>query len=1285
MNIISRLHHKPGSFFGRLLTTGVSIWLLGVVFSPVLAATPSPVVDQAPLIIQKPLPPNITLMLDDSGSMAWDVMPDWSSLGSQTADALVSSDVNGVYFNPGTTYTPPLKADGSLYPNAAFASALVNGFNAGSRVVDLSVYDGSSDSSREGYVKSSIAYSIGAGTDGYSASTCGNYDGTSTKYPGYCFDSDDTGSSDFKDSGNGNYYYYYRCNSHQDTYNSDMCYPHSFFTYTTRNVDNTLTRHYVAKSTGDCTAAGLPTAVCDESMATQQNVANWFSYYHTRMLMAKSGVMNAFSSIDPAYRIGFGSINGSNASPVSLGSDYYSFQTSAKGGIYKTGLAIVKPFDATQKSNLWSWLVGTSPKGYTPLRGALDAVGQYYKTDQPWQAPGSTGTTELACRQSYTILTTDGFWNGDTPSGIGNVDLAPATLTGPNNRTYTYTPASPYSDDQSDTLADVAMKYWITDLRTSAANEVPTSTEDPAFWQHMTTFTLGLGFSPVDGQGTTAPSDDVALASTDEIFAWANGGTAIPGFIWPAPSKDNINNIADLEHAAVNGHGGFYSATSPVSFTAGIKAALARVSGRVGTGASLAANSTQLTTGAFAYQANYYTGSWMGDLKAIAVNPNNGTLATTLTWSAADPKVMPTYDKRNIWTYNPAAATGSQYVAFKNTSSTDATTGITNTSPAALSPAELTRLGSDATAQQNMINYLRGDASLEKPKTGGVYRTRTTPLGDIVNSQPVFVGQPDPNQFNGEVFAGSDTFGTYAATTRNNLIFVAANDGMLHAFDAGTTAVPNGTGTEVYAYLPAAVITTNTSTTGRTTGDLATLADPDYGTSTAPHQFFNDGELTVGDVYFGSAWHTVVVGTTGRGLAKAVYALDVTNPDPTKITLLWERSAAEVNGKYTDGNSKYIGQMTGKPVIAQTGDGVWSVLIGNGYNSTAGVAALLQFNIASGVLSVYQAGTTSGNGLAAPAVWMDNPTNGISTMAFAGDAQGGVWSFALNQTTNPVKKLFQATDGTTAQNAQPITSGMLVGKNPVTKDLWLFFGTGQYLNSADLDTRTTQSWYGLIVQSTTSGLAANGTNNITRNGNLVHRSIIAETPGTPEVLNADGTVKTAAIAPARAVTALPDPSGMSGKSGWFIDLLSPTSSTDGTGTVTYTSDQIHEGERIVTPNQFQGNQLLATTRIPQAVDLCNPSGRGWIMAVDPFTGTNPKLSFFDLNGDGMINQPADYIMVNGKPVATSGIGFSSLPNNPIFVGGSMLVSFDNGSATSIKTSGTSNTLQRVSWRELIAQ
>ncbi|UJJ56530.1 MULTISPECIES: pilus assembly protein [Rhodanobacter] len=1200
-------------------------------------------------------------MLDDSGSMRWDIMPDYGSLSDKSRDALVNSDVNGVYYNPTVKYTVPPQANGTPYPSATFDAALTNGFDKSSPAVDLSTYRGAYDVYNTNYVGTLVQYSIAVADKGASsyapASGCPADTAISGgAQPGYCAfnDTSNVPTVRFNFFATNGYFYVSRCKSISDVYtdSNNSCTPgHSFFTYTTVNTGGGYTRHYVAKVAGDCTTAGLASDVCDETDAARQNVATWFSYYHTRILMARSGVMSAFATIDPLFRVGFSSINGTNTAGMPTGAVTVGGKT----------IAAVQPFgdgsSGTQRASLWSWLTGVTPfKGGTPLRLSLDAVGQYYKADQPWQTSASD-TTELACRQSYTILTTDGFWNGGTPSSIGNVDnTTKGPITGPNNQPFTYNPGLPYSDSQSDTLADVAMKYWINDLR-PAVNEVPTSKEDPAFWQHMVTFTLGLGFDPVYAKGG-------ATVPVDQIFAWANGDSsqAISGFSWPVPGADKIENIADLAHAAVNGHGGFASAKTPDEFSAALKKALQRASDRVGTGASLAANSTQLKTGAFAYQANYYTGNWKGDLKAIAVDPNNAMLALTPTWTAASK--LPAAIDRKIYTYNPDVAPVAA-VAF--------------TDPATLSSAERPALGVDATAQQNMINYLRGDSSKEMSAKNGIYRTRETPLGDIVNSQPVYAGQPEANQFVGQVFTGSDTFGSYSATTRQGLIFVAANDGMLHAFNADT-------GAEVFAYLPAAVITSG----------LSNLSKPDYGSTSVPHQFFNDGELTIADVYFGSAWHTVAVGTTGRGTARAIYALDVTNP--ASITLLWERSAGD--GK---ANADSIGQMTGKPVIAQTdavasnttGDANWSVLIGNGYNSKNGTAALLQFAVKDGTLSVHATDATTANGLAAPAVWMGDLSVGISTVAYAGDAQGRVWSFGLNKATTrggvttyaptPIStgtKLYTAMDAASGGNAQPITGGMLIGKNPLTQDLWVFFGTGQYLNSSDLTTTTTQSWYGLIVSSATSGLAVDGTK---ARSSLVQRSIIAETPGTPEVLNADGTVATAAIAPARAVTATPSSSDMAGKSGWYIDLLSPTSTTAPDGTVTYTPNQTQQGERIVTPNQFQGNQLLATTRIPQAADLCNPSGRGWIMAVDPFTGTNPKSSFFDLNGDGQINQPADWIVVGGKPVAAGGMGFSSLPNNPIFMGGSMLVSFDNGSATSIKTSGTSGTLQRVSWRELIAQ
>lgn len=1288
MNIISRLHSKPGSFLGRLLTTGVSVWLLGVAFSPALAAI---TVDQAPLIIQKPPPPNITLMLDDSGSMAWGYMPDACYLNGVTCtggptysgngtnniskinnDALINSNNNGVYYNPALTYSPPVKADGTSYPNAtSLTSAWVNGFSSSNTTTsgtDITSFSTNDVVGVQDYFGKAMNYSSTIQSTTIAATQIYNNVTSQQCNSHYSYDTASYSNKSYSNTTS-------TCTL---TFSTPQTYSIPVFQYSTGNAAGPYKVAYVASSdcggVTNCLVASDTSGVAAPStVAAGQNIANWFSYYRTRILMAKSGLMNAFSGVDSTYRVGFGSINGNNTAglPASSSSTYaFSDQYNSNNA-----LATVQPFGdgtaGTQKANFWNWVAGESASNGTPLRQALGAVGEYYKTSQPWQSKSATtgNTEELACRQSYTILTTDGFWNDDNP-GNGNIDGTSATapMTGINNSSYQYTAALPYSDSNSDTLADVAMKYWMTDLRPSAINEVPTSTEDPAFWQHMTTFTLGLGFTP---QGI-APTG----TTVDQIFAWANGGTAISNFSWPTPASNSIYNIADLAHAAVNGHGGFYSATSPQSFSDGLKNALKRATERVGTGASLAANSTQLKTGAFAYQANYYTAKWKGDLKAIAVDPNLGTLAMTPTWTAVS--ALPAAAQRKIYTYNPTVSPAAA-VAF--------------TSPTTLSSTEQSALGSTATDQQNVINYLRGDASMEKSK-GGIYRTRDTALGDIVDSQPVYVGQPDPNQFVGQTFTGSDTFLSYTATTRQGLIFVAANDGMLHAFNADT-------GAEVYAYLPAAVITT-----GGLTGGLATLSDPNYGSTTAvPHQYFNDGELTVADVYFGSAWHSVAVGTTGRGLAKAIYALDVT--DPTNITLLWERSAGDGGT-----NADYIGQMTGKPIIAMTNDAGsadltgnknWSVLIGNGYNSKNGMAALLQFTIADGTLNVHPTtDTTTGNGLAAPAVWMNDLSVGISTMVYAGDAHGQIWSFPLNTaTTTKVKGVNVTTYGPPATptstgtlmfvakdsggTVQPITGGMLIGKNPTTQDLWVFFGTGQYLSNADLSTTSTQSWYGLIVQSSGSTAVSAST---TRSTALVQRSIIAETPGTPAVLNADGTVKTAAIAPARAVTPMPTPSDMTGKSGWYMDLLSPTSTTASDGTVTYAYDAAHEipqGERIVTPNQFQGNQLLATTRIPQVTDLCNPSGRGWIMAVDPFTGTNPKSSFFDLNGDGQINQPADWIMVGGKPVATSGMGFSSLPNNPIFMGGSMLVSFDNGNATSIKTSGTSGTLQRVSWRELIAQ
>lgn len=1395
-------------------------------------------IDQAPLTVQQSLPPNITLMLDDSGSMAWNFMPDicylngvsCSSGGSINAkpnnDALINAANNGVYYNPAITYTPPPRADGTSYPNSpSITGAYINGFtNTGT--VDITNYatNVSYNSSDRSYAGAYEGYTPGSGLTTGKSNIAFSYVETPDVQTETTTQSNSTACSNLHKNVSGWAYVSYGTLSRSCVW-SYQAPDRSFFQFSTGAKAGPYTVRYVASS--DCYSRANCVLASDTSgvaapagVAAGQNIANWFSYYRSRLLMAKSGLMNAFATLDPTIRFGFGSLDGGNSGNnnyTRLPTASYSYSDAYNGG--SNYIAEVRPFGAnntTHKNQFWTWLNGATASGGTPLRQALSAVGQYYQTAQPWQT-STADTTELACRQSYTILTTDGFWNesnfsvptelygsnvdapsrqvqsidsrtpvcasgytlnasaGDpgrcarittsapscssspwtsrindnstdvacaanpttrvptcsnsgvynsangtcsrgsvrcntspyttlTGSGSGQACVAspvtrtptcssgtlnagsaypglcysaqiatptcpsasnpstPAytltnantlnascqrtittteskviTNTGPNGQTYTYDadarPLKPYADTYANTLADVAMYYWLTDLRGAVDNEVPTSTEDPAFWQHMTTFTLGLGFTPtgITPSGTTI----------DQVFRWANGGAPIANFSWPQPSSDSINNITDLAHAAVNGHGGFYSATSPTDFSNALVDALKRVNERIGSGASLAANSTKLDTGTVTYQAVYYTGKWKGDLKAFTVNPSNGVIATTPSWVASN--VMPSAANRTIRTYNPGA-TGDRMVAFSSTST--------------LSTAQRTALFTDNNAatddtaqQQAIINYLRGDASGEE-KNGGRFRNRDTALGDIVNSQPLYIGAPNANLFFGKTFTGSSSYATFSADKVNRAarIWVAANDGMLHAFNTKarssgydtSTSPSSGSyepdlGEETFAYLPNAVILAG----------VANLADTRYGNNALPHAYFNDGEITVADVYYASAWHTVLVGTSGRGTARAVYALDVT--DSAAPRLLWERSAGDGLG-----NSNYIGQIVGKPIVAQTADGTWSVLLGNGYNSAANTAALLQFAVTDGALTVRTAGSDTDNGLAAPAVWMDDPTNGVSTKAYAGDLKGKVWAFNLNQTSGSV--LFSAVNS--GGTAQPITGGMLAGKDPKTGNVWLFFGTGRYLAQSELADTSVQSWYGLIAQSGPGQPGSLVSNLGNGRSALVQRQILYEAAATSSSL---------------AARAISSASGndMSGKSGWYIDLKPPS----GSG----------RGERMVTPNQFQGTLLLGTSRIPESSDPCNPSGSGWIMAIEPFTGTAPGSTFFDINHDTLFNNSDKITDANGNVHIVAGVGFSSIPTNPIFAGNTMLVSFDNAATGNVNTKGTVGAVQRLSWREWVVQ
>ena len=97
--------------------------------------------------------------------------------------------------------------------------------------------------------------------------------------------------------------------------------------------------------------------------------------------------------------------------------------------------------------------------------------------------------------------------------------------------------------------------------------------------------------------------------------------------------------------------------------------------------------------------------------------------------------------------------------------------------------------GQQEKAADNLVNYLRGQTGLEGFKAGDVnklYRKRKFALGDIIGGQPVYVKAPRATYFD----AGYEGFKS-AQSGRTAMVYVAANDGMLHAFYAdSTTADP---------------------------------------------------------------------------------------------------------------------------------------------------------------------------------------------------------------------------------------------------------------------------------------------------------------------------------------------------------------------------------------------------------------------------------------------------------------------------------------------------------------
>ena len=468
-----------------------------------------------------------------------------------------------------------------------------------------------------------------------------------------------------------------------------------------------------------------------------------------------------------------------------------------------------------------------------------------------------------------------------------------------------------------------------------------------------------------------------------------------------------------------------------------------------GTGGWLSTNATRLTAELRLYQASFELRDWTGRLRAVKVD-SAGTLGAATQWEAT----IPAAEQRRILT------------------SSGATSGIDFTWQA-LGAAGMQALIGDV----DTLNYLRGDQSRESSAGSPAgFRKRSARLGAIVNSQIALSGGEDfgyealvdtVNLASPASVAGL-AYSTYlrAKAGRTRLVLVGANDGMLHGFDAAS-------GAEKFAFVPRTLLAEAISAIDPRSV-LVRLADQAF----AP-RFYVDGSPWVGDAYWGGAWRTVVVGTSGVG-GKGVFALDISDPEAMSASkVLWD-----IDGR-ADPN---LGYTVGQAVIGRLHDGNFYAIFGNGYRSTNACPVLYVVRLPDGQLRRIPTGgraltdtcADAPNGLGRPSLYdiqgPGSPGHGTTDFVYAGDLQGNLWRFDLRnvslQSEPPtgagVERLFTATNA--SGQAQAITGPIQIGAAPPSvvpagtnpRPAMLWFGTGRHLAADDRSDLTQQSVYGIV-------------------------------------------------------------------------------------------------------------------------------------------------------------------------------------------------------------------------------
>lgn len=1029
----------------------------------------------------------------------------------------------------------------------------------------------------------------------------------------------------------------------------------------------------------DCPAAGGCKVAGELDADEQTNFANWYSYYRKRAHVQKRAVSSVIDS--SSARMGMASLQdnswiagGSVATPISDMSDTSSASDCGAG--------------ISNRDCLLQRLSQIRSLNATPLRRALDQAGIYFdQTDGlDHEYLGATAPSPLlteeeggGCQQNFVILVSDGFWNQPWPTvdsagqtmrshgdadtdgdsewdGGAQADGDPPPGDGDCIDRLMFGWTDPFTKD---TLADIAMHYYETDLSDTLPDNVgPRKDIDENRQQHLVTFTVAFG---VDGSMTDA-----------DVNPLSDRATPID---WPPVCYDEFWTVDDMRHAAWNSRGEFLSAGNPTTIGTAITDAVATASDRVPTAAA-EFNTGNLSTDTLIFLTKGDSTDWSGDLEAydaeelLADIGSDGTIDTTTpAWSAA-----------------------AELDALDNTQALDRVVltrgasgdGVAAVSWVDLSPAQQEDFKTDTSgnpgeddAGQARLEYLLGDRSCEVAGAGTCardvngdsdsvadddldksLRKRASRLGDIFGSVPLVVGVPTTSWPSTAPFptAAGETFADFKAdliaAPRMEVVYVGANDGMLHGFNAET-------GREVLAYLPASLASTAIN------AGYHYLSDPRYS-----HRFYVDRTPTVNHAYIAAshggtaAWRTLAVGALGAG-GRGLYALDINEPAGFTLTnaadiLLWE---------FTEADDEELGFTLSEPTIVMMNNGEWAAIVGSGYNDTGADpdAHLFILFLEGGLDGIWTEGTDyirieapdatatveNRNGMSSPKA-ADLDGNGTTDRVYAGDLFGNLWAFDVSAASPSDWGVAKDSGGGsrplfTAEiragemtRRQPITGEPVIAKHPTQSDLttnqpnvMVYFGTGQYLTEDDLKTTDTQSFYGVWDRGALSLTRANLLAR-TFDPNFANNTVLTDTP------SVDWTTQF----------------------GWYIDLP-------------------NAGERAVTDPALRSGIVFFNSLIP-STNLCSGGGSGFQYTVDMEDGGPPDRPAFDFNNSGSVDSTDVATGTNEDTENPSRVAFAGeVPTASVFLDDTEFTGSSDGEVLAREVIAIGGT-GRLSWQELMS-